>query len=104
MLYIASVIHIPQWAILEYNKIIRDFVWNNKPSKIKYTTLIAPIAQGGLQLQDLQTKIDANKITWIKNMDKNLDKKHLQYKNSNSMEGISTVKSSRPHTRNSIIQ
>ena len=33
----------------------------DKPSKIKYTTLIAPIAQGGLQLQDLQTKIDANK-------------------------------------------
>ena len=68
MLYIASVIHIPQWAILQYNKIIRDFIWNNQPSKIKYATLIAPIALGGMQLQDLQSKIDANKITWIKNI------------------------------------
>jgi hypothetical protein len=68
MMYIASVIHIPQWAIVEYNKIIRDFIWNDKPSKIKYATLIAPYALGGMQLQDLQTKIDANKVTWIKNI------------------------------------
>jgi hypothetical protein len=30
--------------------------------------LIAPIAQGGLQLQDIQTKVEANKITWITNI------------------------------------
>ena len=54
--------------MLKYNNIIADFVWNNKPTKIKHTTLIAPVAQGGLQLQDLQTKIDANKLTWIKNI------------------------------------
>ena len=30
--------------------------------------MIAPINQGGLQLQDLQIKIEANKITWIKLM------------------------------------
>jgi hypothetical protein len=68
MLYIASVINIPQVAINKYNKMITNFIWNNKPAKIKYTTLIAPIAQGGLQLQDLETKIEANKITWIKNI------------------------------------
>jgi hypothetical protein len=30
---------------------------------MKYTTLIAAISQGGLNLQDLETKIKANKIT-----------------------------------------
>jgi hypothetical protein len=68
MLYIASIINIPQTAINKYSKMITNFVWNDKPAKIKYTTLIAPIAQGGLQLQDLETKIEANKITWILNI------------------------------------
>jgi hypothetical protein len=48
MLYIASVIHIPTWAIQSYNKLIANFIWDNKPPKIKYTTLIAPVATGGL--------------------------------------------------------
>jgi hypothetical protein len=68
MLYIASVIHIPTWAIQSYNKLITNFIWDNKPPKIKYTTLIAPLAAGGLNLQDLQTKIEANKVTWIKKL------------------------------------
>jgi hypothetical protein len=80
MLYIASVIHIPKWAITKYNTIINNFIWDNKPPKIKYTTLIAPIAQGGLNLQDLETKIKANKITWIKHLlDKNINKPWKDY-------------------------
>jgi exonuclease III len=66
MLYIASVIHIPKWAITKYNNLIRNFIWDDKPPKIKYTTLIAPIEKGGLKLQDLESKIKANKLTWIK--------------------------------------
>jgi hypothetical protein len=68
MLYIASVIHIPDWAIQKYHKLITNFLWDKKPAKIKYETLIAPIPQGGLNLQDLETKIKANKITWIKKL------------------------------------
>jgi hypothetical protein len=66
ILYIASVIHIPKWAITKYNTLISSFIWDNKPPKIKYTTLIAPLESGGLKLQDLETKIKANKLTWIK--------------------------------------
>ena len=68
MLYIASVIHIPKWAITKFKQMITSFIWSNKPAKIKYSTMIAPINRGGLQLQDLQTKIQANKISWIKLM------------------------------------
>jgi endonuclease/exonuclease/phosphatase family metal-dependent hydrolase len=68
MLYIASVMFIPEWAITKYQQLISQFIWDNKPPKIKYQTLIAPIDKGGLNLQDLKTKIEANKITWIKNM------------------------------------
>ena len=75
MLYIASVLHIPKWALTKFKTMITNFIWSNKPAKIKYTTLIAPINQGGLNLQDLQTKIQANKVTWIKLM----INQHYQY-------------------------
>jgi hypothetical protein len=68
MLYIASIIHIPKWAITKYTQLITNFIWDDKPAKIKYLTLIKPIAQGGLNLQDLNTKIEANKISWIKKL------------------------------------
>jgi hypothetical protein len=68
MLYIASIMYIPEWATIKYQQIISQFIWDNKPPKIKYQTLIAPIEKGGLNLQDLKTKIEANKLTWIKNM------------------------------------
>ena len=80
MLYIASVIHILKWAITKYNTLITNFIWDNKPPKIKYTTLIAPITQGGLNLQDLETKIKANKIKWIKHLvDKKISKPWKDY-------------------------
>jgi hypothetical protein len=92
MLYIASVINIPQIAINKYNKMITNFIWNDKPAKIKYTTLIAPIAQGGLQLQDLETKIEANKITWIKNiMNKEIKTPWKAYLQSNLFDLISEI-------------
>jgi hypothetical protein len=67
MLYIASAIHIPDWAIKIYQKMITNFIWDKKPPKIKYDTLIAPIPQGGINLQDLGTQIKANK--WTNDMD-----------------------------------
>jgi hypothetical protein len=52
----------------KYNTLITNFIWDNKQPTIKYTTLIAPIQLGGLKLQDLETKIKANKLTWIKHL------------------------------------
>ena len=62
IIYIASVIHIPQWAIYKFKILVTNFIWSNKPAKVKHTTLIAPINQVGLQPQDLQTKIEENKM------------------------------------------
>jgi plasmid maintenance system killer protein len=42
----------------KYQQIINQFIWDNKPPQIKYQTLIAPIAKGDLNLQDLKTKIE----------------------------------------------
>ena len=63
LLYIASVIYIPDETIREINKMSSDFLWNNKPSKIKYNAIINEIEQGGLKLQDLECKIKAINIS-----------------------------------------
>ena len=58
MLYPGNVLHIPKTCIKEYNNIITQFIWDNKPPKIKYTTLINTIENGGLNLQDLTSKLE----------------------------------------------
>ena len=47
-------------------KIITKFIWDEKPPKVAYKTLIQRINKGGLQLIDLETRDKALKSTWIK--------------------------------------
>ena len=37
MLYICSVLHPPEWVIKIYPALIRDFIWDRKPTKVKYS-------------------------------------------------------------------
>jgi exonuclease III len=67
-LYPCSVMNIPTKYIEEYKKIIVNFIWDNKPPKIKYKAMINKIEEGGLKLQDLESKIKSLKIKWIKNI------------------------------------
>jgi exonuclease III len=68
VLYPCSVIHMPAKYIDMYNKVIMDFIWDNKPAKVKYKTMINKIEEGGLKLQDLECKIKSLKFKWIKNI------------------------------------
>jgi hypothetical protein len=51
----------------EANKRITEFIWNGKPPKVKYNTLINNIEYGGLSLQDIECKLKAIKIQNIEN-------------------------------------
>jgi hypothetical protein len=70
LLYAGTVLAMPKMYITEYNKIIKEFLWNKKPPKVKYTTLIGPIEEGGLKLHDLNCKLTAIKLKWIKQLTK----------------------------------
>jgi hypothetical protein len=70
MLYISSVIHTPKWVTKKFKAIIINFIWEGKPAKVKYKNLIMPIENGGLRLQDYETKIHSMLIKWIKEMSK----------------------------------
>jgi hypothetical protein len=68
LLYIGTVLHTPGWVIKKYNQIIKDFIWNGKPAKVKHTCLINTLENGGLKLQNLETKLEAIKFKWIKKL------------------------------------
>jgi hypothetical protein len=53
LLYLGSCIYNLAWVYDRYKQIITSFIWNNKPPKVKYSTMIAKIEDGGLNLQDL---------------------------------------------------
>ena len=62
LLYLALCMHTPTWVIQQYREIVSKFVWNNKLPKVKYTTMINNIDEGGLNLHDLESKIKAIKL------------------------------------------
>jgi hypothetical protein len=68
MLYPCSVIHTPTWVIFKYKEIIVNFIWDGKPPKVKYKAIINDIPNGGLKLQDIETKVKALQLKWIQNI------------------------------------
>jgi hypothetical protein len=78
---------------------IRDFIWDKKPAKIKYKCLINTIEEGGLRLQDLDTKIKAIKLKWYKLMiDKETVTPWKAYINTHFKEDVSRVLSYNSNT------
>jgi hypothetical protein len=57
IMYRATALHMPKKYIDKYKKNTIKFIWDNKPPKVKYKALIANIENGGLKLQDLESKM-----------------------------------------------
>ena len=66
LLYVCSIINTPTIVFKEVKKIIMNFIWENKPAKIAYNTLIQSVNEGGLGLTDLEIKSRALALKWIK--------------------------------------
>jgi hypothetical protein len=65
LIYLGTVFHTPQWVLKKYKDIIIKFLWDNKPSKVKYTNVIGTIEEGGLKLHDIEAKTKAIKVKWL---------------------------------------
>ena len=68
LIYLCSIIHVPETVYLEVKKIIVNFIWDGKPPKIAYNTLIQDIENGGLKLIDLKTKVKSLSMSWIRRL------------------------------------
>ena len=57
----------PSKQILEQmNIVLKSFIWDNKKPKIKHSSLTADYSEGGYKDVDIETKISALKVTWVK--------------------------------------
>ena len=68
LIYLASIIFVPERVYEEVKKLIIDFIWNGKTPKIAYSTLIQSTERGGLKLVDFRTKVKSLTISWIKRL------------------------------------
>ena len=50
----------------QLNIVHKRFIWDNKNPKIKHFTLIAHFSEGGYKDLDVETKVSALKVTWVK--------------------------------------
>ena len=58
----------PIFFVDEVNIIILDFIWDHKPPKIKYTTLIKTKQEGGLDMKYFSLFKQALKLNWVKQL------------------------------------
>ena len=59
-------LHLTLNEIERIDRLIANFVWNNKPPKVKRTAMIAEIDQGGLKYPNVIATLKTQKIMWIK--------------------------------------
>ena len=66
--YLTSMPHVPDRIIQELETIQSRFLWNSSTPKIKRSTLFGYYAEGGLKNVDINTKLKALKLTWVRRL------------------------------------
>ena len=66
--FLFSMVYVPKEILDKVDKILFQFLWNNKPPKIRRNTIIAPISEGGLGMVDTYEVHAAAKCGWIKRL------------------------------------
>ena len=65
LLYPCAVLYVPDWFINDVHCILIEFLWSGKKPKVKHSTMIADLEEGGLRCPDFKTKIAAIKFSWV---------------------------------------
>ena len=68
LVYASSVQYISGDVVKEICKIQKDFIWRGKRPKIKHSTIIGNFENGGLKDIDIESKLKALKLSWIKRL------------------------------------
>ena len=64
IIYSAFFTPVPNDVISKINRVLFQFIWGNR-DRIKRNTLIADIENGGLNMVDLESKLESVKASWI---------------------------------------
>ena len=55
-MYVASLLHTPKCVVEAIQTVHKEFIRENKKSKIKHSTMIAVHCDGGLKVTDIEAK------------------------------------------------
>lgn len=64
--FLINNIFTPPRVISEVKSLIVNYLWAYKKSKVAYSTVIQKVKRGGLNLCDIQTRVKAANIVWVK--------------------------------------
>lgn len=64
--YPCSCVPTPTRVLVEYKRIVTDFFWSGKRAKVSYKLLVQDISDGGFRMPDLEMRIKAIHLYWIK--------------------------------------
>jgi hypothetical protein len=68
IIYQCGMLTIPPDFLDNINELAYNFVWSNKPNKIKRNTLISDYVKGGLKMLDIYSFVKAQKAMWTKRL------------------------------------
>ena len=68
IVYNAYLFSVPEFVIKALKKIQKYFLWNSKRAKIKHDTLCNSYEKGGLQSVDIDLRLKAIQLSWIKRL------------------------------------
>ena len=66
--FLFSMIQIPDNILKKIDSLLFDYLWEDKPAKVKRTTIISKVEQGGLGMIDVYEVHNAAKTGWIKRL------------------------------------
>lgn len=66
--YQSASIFTPPQVFKDYRKLVAEFIWNGRKAKVAYATLILPVAQGGLNVMDLDTRVQVSTLQWVRRL------------------------------------
>ena len=68
IIFISSLLSVPAGFVDQVNKSLSNFIWNHKPPKIKRSTMIGRINDGGLSMPDFDIIDKSLKAGWVKRL------------------------------------
>ena len=66
ILYASSMLYTPPETIQQIERLMYDFIWTNGKHHVPKNVIVQSISNGGLNMPDLQSMINAIKLTWVK--------------------------------------
>jgi hypothetical protein len=68
LIYVCTMLHVPDWFIVRVDKLFNEFLWDGKRAKVKNSTIIGGISQGGLKMPHVKRTVESLKLNWLKRL------------------------------------